>query len=120
MWLSSFVIVQKKKKYIFLQKGACSSFFKTVLASLLLQLKLYMIGLKLYLWNITVLFGILGLCLKNYCLGYEANCIACKEEIEAIINESQSLFAQEISLDASFHPRLIGLKGRNVRKVVTL
>lgn len=50
--------------------------------------------------------------------GYEANCIACKEEIEAVIGEAQSLFTQEISLDASFHPRLIGLKGRNVKKIM--
>lgn len=50
--------------------------------------------------------------------GYEASCITCKEDIEAMIGEVQSLFTQEISLDASFHPRLIGQKGRNLRKVM--
>lgn len=50
--------------------------------------------------------------------GYEKNCEACKEEMEAMIGEVQSLFTQEISLNASFHPRLIGQKGRNVKKVM--
>ncbi|VBB30290.1 unnamed protein product [Acanthocheilonema viteae] len=50
--------------------------------------------------------------------GYEANCKACKEEMEAIIGEVQSLFTQEIFLDATFHPRLIGQKGRNLKKVM--
>uniref|UniRef100_A0A0N5A8M1 Vigilin n=1 Tax=Syphacia muris TaxID=451379 RepID=A0A0N5A8M1_9BILA len=50
--------------------------------------------------------------------GYEANCNACKEEIENMIGEIQSMFTQEISLDASFHPRLIGVKGRNMRKIM--
>uniref|UniRef100_A0A915Q0U1 K Homology domain-containing protein n=1 Tax=Setaria digitata TaxID=48799 RepID=A0A915Q0U1_9BILA len=50
--------------------------------------------------------------------GYEANCKACKEEMEAMIGEAQSLFTQEIFLDATFHPRLIGQKGRNLKKVM--
>uniref|UniRef100_A0AAF5PYT3 K Homology domain-containing protein n=2 Tax=Wuchereria bancrofti TaxID=6293 RepID=A0AAF5PYT3_WUCBA len=50
--------------------------------------------------------------------GYEANCNACKEEMEAMIGEVQSLFTQEIFLDATFHPRLIGQKGRNLKKVM--
>lgn len=50
--------------------------------------------------------------------GYETNCHACKEEMEAVIDEVQSFFTQEISLDVTFHPRLIGTKGRNVRKVM--
>uniref|UniRef100_A0A0R3RY71 Vigilin n=1 Tax=Elaeophora elaphi TaxID=1147741 RepID=A0A0R3RY71_9BILA len=50
--------------------------------------------------------------------GYEANCNACKEEMEVIIGEVQSLFTQEIFLDATFHPRLIGQKGRNLKKVM--
>uniref|UniRef100_A0A9J2PCM1 K Homology domain-containing protein n=1 Tax=Ascaris lumbricoides TaxID=6252 RepID=A0A9J2PCM1_ASCLU len=50
--------------------------------------------------------------------GYEKNCEACKEEMEAMVGEVQSLFTQEISLDASFHPRLIGQRRRNVRKVM--
>ncbi|VDM37385.1 unnamed protein product [Toxocara canis] len=48
--------------------------------------------------------------------GYEKNCEACKEEMEAMVGEVQSLFTQEISLDASFHPRLIGQRGRNLKK----
>lgn len=38
--------------------------------------------------------------------------------MEAIIGEVQSLFTQEIFLDATFHPRLIGQKGRNLKKVI--
>ncbi|VDN04210.1 unnamed protein product [Thelazia callipaeda] len=50
--------------------------------------------------------------------GYEANCIACKQEMEAMVGEVQSLFSQQIFLDAAFHPRLIGQKGRNLKKVM--
>lgn len=50
--------------------------------------------------------------------GYEANCEACKSEMETMVGEVQSLFTQEINLDASFHPRLIGQKGRNLKKVM--
>lgn len=50
-------------------------------------------------------------------LGYETNCYACKEEMEAMIDEAQSLFTQEVFLDTAFHPRLIGQKGRNLKKV---
>ncbi len=34
-----------------------------------------------------------------------------------MIDEWKSLFTQEIALDARFHPRLIGAKGRTIRKV---
>ncbi|KAH7714186.1 KH domain-containing protein [Aphelenchoides avenae] len=49
--------------------------------------------------------------------GYETNANACKDEIEKLIEELESMFTQEISLDARFHPRLIGQRGRNLRKV---
>lgn len=34
-----------------------------------------------------------------------------------MISDLRSLFTQEISLDARFHPRLIGARGNNLKKV---
>lgn len=50
--------------------------------------------------------------------GFETNANACKEEIESIVEGIRSLFTQEISLDVRFHPRIIGQKGRTVRKLM--
>jgi hypothetical protein len=50
--------------------------------------------------------------------GYEANANKCKEYIEQMISDLQSLFVQEITLDCRIHPRLIGQKGRNIRKIM--
>jgi len=49
--------------------------------------------------------------------GYEASCNACREEIEQLVQDLESMITQEISLDGRFHPRLIGARGRNLRKV---
>jgi transcription antitermination factor NusA-like protein len=49
--------------------------------------------------------------------GYEKDANACKEEIEKLIESLDSMVSQEISLDARFHPRLIGARGRNLRKI---
>ncbi|CAB3411378.1 unnamed protein product [Caenorhabditis bovis] len=50
--------------------------------------------------------------------GYEDKALACVAEIEAMIAELRSLFTQEISLDSRYHPRLIGARGRNLKKVM--
>uniref|UniRef100_A0A914XKF7 K Homology domain-containing protein n=1 Tax=Plectus sambesii TaxID=2011161 RepID=A0A914XKF7_9BILA len=50
--------------------------------------------------------------------GYEENAHKCKAEIEEMVNELKNLFVQEITLDARIHPRLIGAKGRSIRKVM--
>lgn len=60
-------------------------------------------------YSIFIVFG--------HVVGYEKNAEACKQEIEEIIHKIQSLFTQEITLDARVHSRLIGPKGRTVRKV---
>ncbi|KAI1727538.1 KH domain-containing protein [Ditylenchus destructor] len=49
--------------------------------------------------------------------GYEANCNACREEIEETVRRLESLISQEISLDVRFHPRVIGMRGKNLRKI---
>lgn len=49
--------------------------------------------------------------------GYESSCNACREEIEQIVKDQESMVHQEISLDVRFHPRLIGARGRNLRKI---
>lgn len=49
--------------------------------------------------------------------GYEANCNACRDEIEETVRRLESLISQEISLDVRFHPRVIGMRGKNLRKV---
>jgi exosome complex RNA-binding protein Rrp4/ribosomal protein S3 len=49
--------------------------------------------------------------------GYEENANKCRDEIEKMVEELESLVVQEISLDPRFHPRLIGSRGRNLRKL---
>uniref|UniRef100_A0A915E443 K Homology domain-containing protein n=1 Tax=Ditylenchus dipsaci TaxID=166011 RepID=A0A915E443_9BILA len=49
--------------------------------------------------------------------GYEASCNSCREEIEQLVQDLESMVTQEVVLDARFHPRLIGARGRNLRKV---
>lgn len=49
--------------------------------------------------------------------GYEANANACREEIEEMVRHLESLISQEISLDVRFHPRLIGTRGKNRKKI---
>jgi len=50
-------------------------------------------------------------------VGYEASCNTCKEEIEQLIQDLESMVTQEISVDVRFHPRLIGSRGRNLRNI---
>ncbi|VDK31413.1 unnamed protein product [Gongylonema pulchrum] len=51
-------------------------------------------------------------------IGYEANCKACKEEMEAMIGEVQSFYTQEIYLDSTIHPVIIGHRGRNLKRLM--
>jgi len=50
--------------------------------------------------------------------GYENKAVECKEEIERMIGDYTSLFTQEITLDCRIHSRLIGQKGKNIRKIM--
>jgi hypothetical protein len=49
--------------------------------------------------------------------GYEDKANECKKEIEELIHSLENMVTQEISLDHRFHPRLIGQRGRNLRKI---
>lgn len=49
--------------------------------------------------------------------GYEAAARACAAEIDEMIEEIRSMFTQEVSIDAGFHPRMIGVRGKNLKKV---
>jgi exosome complex RNA-binding protein Rrp4 len=49
--------------------------------------------------------------------GYEEKANECKKEIEDLIHGLENMVSQEIQLDHRFHPRLIGQKGRNLRKI---
>lgn len=50
--------------------------------------------------------------------GYEEKAKECAAAIEEMISELRSMFTQEITLDARYHPRLIGQRGRNLKKVM--
>lgn len=49
--------------------------------------------------------------------GYEDKANESKKEIEELIHDLENMIFQEIELDHRFHPRLIGQRGRNLRKV---
>lgn len=50
--------------------------------------------------------------------GYEKNATECKEDIERMVADLQSMYTQEFALDARVHPRIIGQRGKNIRKVM--
>lgn len=50
--------------------------------------------------------------------GYEEKAKECAAAIEEMISELRSMFTQEITLDARYHPRLIGQRGKNLKKVM--
>ncbi|GMT13662.1 hypothetical protein PFISCL1PPCAC_4959, partial [Pristionchus fissidentatus] len=50
--------------------------------------------------------------------GYEEKARACAAEIESIVEELRSMIVHEIVLDARAHPRIIGARGKNVRKLM--
>lgn len=50
--------------------------------------------------------------------GYEDKARACAAEIEAMVEEIRSLVVQEVVLAAACHPRIIGARGKNVRKIM--
>jgi len=50
--------------------------------------------------------------------GYEENAIRAKEDILAIVRNLDDLVREEIEIDARVHSRLIGGRGRNIRKIM--
>lgn len=50
--------------------------------------------------------------------GYEADTEKCRDHLLSMINDLESLFRQEITLDARIHSRLIGQRGRTLKKIM--
>ncbi|KAJ1348733.1 hypothetical protein KIN20_004105 [Parelaphostrongylus tenuis] len=50
--------------------------------------------------------------------GYEAAARACAAEIDEIVDEIRSMFTQEVTVNPAYLPRLIGTRGKNVRKLM--
>nr|CAD7393549.1 unnamed protein product [Timema cristinae] len=50
--------------------------------------------------------------------GYEQSVLAAKEDIMKIVNEYNDMVKEEVSIDSRVHSRLIGARGRNIRKIM--
>ncbi|ESO99461.1 hypothetical protein LOTGIDRAFT_231082 [Lottia gigantea] len=50
-------------------------------------------------------------------VGYEKNAEAAKEDILKIVEELDSMVTEQVTLDHRIHPRVIGAKGRGIRKI---
>lgn len=50
--------------------------------------------------------------------GYEENTYRAKDVIMKIVNELNDLVKEEVSIDSRIHSRLIGSRGRNIRKIM--
>lgn len=50
--------------------------------------------------------------------GYEEKAKAAKEDIMKIVNELNEMVKEEVILDSRVHSRLIGARGRNIRKIM--
>jgi polyribonucleotide nucleotidyltransferase len=51
-------------------------------------------------------------------IGYEANCMQAKEAIETIIRDLEDQVTLEVKINSQIHSRIIGGKGRTVRKLM--
>lgn len=50
--------------------------------------------------------------------GYEKNAYSARNDIMKIVNELNGLTKEEVHINAAVHSRLIGAKGRNIRKIM--
>ncbi|KYM96071.1 PREDICTED: vigilin [Cyphomyrmex costatus] len=50
--------------------------------------------------------------------GYEKNAFSARDDIMKIVNELNGLAKEEVQINAAVHSRLIGAKGRNIRKIM--
>lgn len=53
-----------------------------------------------------------------YFIRYEENTHRAKDDIMKIVDELNVLKREEVNLDARIHSRLIGSRGRNIRKIM--
>uniref|UniRef100_A0A6M2DT16 Putative vigilin n=1 Tax=Xenopsylla cheopis TaxID=163159 RepID=A0A6M2DT16_XENCH len=50
--------------------------------------------------------------------GYEQNALEAKDSIMKIVNEWNELYKEQVEIDSRVHSRLIGARGRNIRKLM--
>lgn len=50
--------------------------------------------------------------------GYEENTHNAKEDIMKIVNELNELLREEVRIDSRVHSRIIGARGRSIRKIM--
>ena len=51
-------------------------------------------------------------------IGYEQNALAAKQEIMSLVKDMESQVSKEVRVDARVHPRLIGGRGKSIRKIM--
>lgn len=51
-------------------------------------------------------------------VGYEENAHRAKDDIMKIVNELNEMVKEEVTIDSRVHSRLIGSRGRNIRKIM--
>jgi len=51
-------------------------------------------------------------------IGYESNVESARQAVLDIVNELESHVSQDVHIDRRVHPRLIGAKGRSIRKIM--
>lgn len=50
--------------------------------------------------------------------GYEHKAIAARDAIQAIVDELEEMISEEITLDSRVHARIIGARGKGIRKIM--
>lgn len=50
--------------------------------------------------------------------GYEQDATAAKDDILSIVNDLEDMISVEVEINRRVHPRLIGSRGRNIRKIM--
>lgn len=51
-------------------------------------------------------------------IGYEKNANDAKNEILKLVNDLEQMVSEEVDIDSRVHPRLIGTRGKNIRKIM--
>lgn len=50
--------------------------------------------------------------------GYEHKAIAARDAIQAIVDELEEMISEDITLDSRVHARIIGARGKGIRKIM--
>lgn len=51
-------------------------------------------------------------------MGYEQNAIGARDAIQAIVNDLEEMISEDITLDSRVHARIIGGRGKGIRKIM--